>query len=180
MPIQEAVVKRRCLAICYNTANRGAITERIVEPLGVVYYAREWHLIAWCRLREEVRDFRLDRIQTWQVLDEAFQGHESFSLKEFVSRDMAHEEMTPAVVIAQPFILERLLHELPGTPVARQRLEDGRVRLEFLTFSLEWLRYFLLGYGTMVAVVEPRELRDGVRRAALQVAEHYAAEFSES
>jgi predicted DNA-binding transcriptional regulator YafY len=180
MPIQEAVVKRRCLAMSYNTANRGAITERIVEPLGVVFYAREWHLIAWCRLRLEVRDFRLDRIQAWHLLDEVFHGHEDFSLKEFLRRDIAREEMTPATVIVQPFVLDRLLNELPGTPVARHRLDDGRVRLELLTFSLEWLRYFLLGYGTMVEAVEPTQLRDAVRAAALAVAQHYAADFSES
>ncbi|HSI62611.1 MAG TPA: YafY family protein [Candidatus Saccharimonadia bacterium] len=180
MPIQDATVKRRCLAISYNTANRGAITERIVEPLGVVYYAREWHLLAWCRMRQEVRDFRLDRIQTWHLLDEVFHGHEDFSIKDFLRRDMAHEEVTSAVVIAQPFILDRLLNELPGTPVARHRLDDGRVRLELLTFSLEWLGYFLLGYGVMVEAVEPTQLRTAVRTAALAVAERYAADFSES
>lgn len=176
LPIQDAVVRRRCLAICYNTANRGAITERIVEPLGVVFYAREWHLIAWCRLRLDVRDFRLDRIQSWQVLDEVFHGHEDFSIKNFLRRDVAHEEMTPAVVVVQGMILEGLLHELPGTPLARVQLEDGRVRLELLAFSLEWLRHFLLGYGTMVEAVEPAELRDGVRAAALAVANRYAKE----
>ena len=38
MPVQEAVVRRRCVSIRYNTANRGAITERTVEPLGLVFY----------------------------------------------------------------------------------------------------------------------------------------------
>lgn len=180
MPIQEAVVKRRCLAMSYNTANRGALTERVVEPLGVVFYAREWHLIAWCRLRLEVRDFRLDRIQAWQVLDEAFKGHEDFSLKEFLRRDITREEMTPATVIVQTIILDRFLNELPGTPVARQDLGDGRVRLELLAFSIEWLWHFLLGHGVMVEAVEPAELRDGVRAAALAVAKRYDRDFSES
>jgi predicted DNA-binding transcriptional regulator YafY len=176
MPIQDAVVRRRCLAISYDTANRGAITERIVEPLGVVFYAREWHLIGWCRLRQDVRDFRLDRMRTWQVLDEVFHGHEDFSIKSFLRRDVAREEMTPAVVVVQGMILEGFLHELPGTPLVREQLADGRVRLELLTFSLEWLRHFLLGYGTMVEAVEPGELRDGVRAAALAVVNRYAKE----
>jgi predicted DNA-binding transcriptional regulator YafY len=176
MPIQDAVVRRRCLALSYNTANRGAITERIVEPLGVVFYAREWHLIGWCRLRLDVRDFRLDRIQSWQVLDEIFQGHEDFSIKSFLHRDVNREEMTPAAVVVQGMILEGFLHELPGTPLTREPLPDGRVRLELLAFSLEWLRHFLLGYGTMVEALEPVELRDGVRAAALAVVNRYTKE----
>src|SRR5690606_12236066 len=53
MPMQDAVVRRRCLAIRYNAANRGAVSQRVVEPLGLVFYARQWHLIAWCRMRND-------------------------------------------------------------------------------------------------------------------------------
>jgi predicted DNA-binding transcriptional regulator YafY len=173
LPIQDAVVKRRCLAISYDTANRGAITERIVEPLGVVFYAREWHLIAWCRLRGDVRDFRLDRIRAWQVLDEMYQGHEDFSVKEFLRSNTSTEEMAPATVIVEQGVLEHFLQELPGTPVARKILADGRVHLELLAFSMEWMHYFLLRYGTMVEVLEPASMRDGLRASALAVAKQY-------
>jgi predicted DNA-binding transcriptional regulator YafY len=176
LPIQDAVVRRRCLAISYDTANRGAISERIVEPLGVVFYAREWHLIAWCRLRGDVRDFRLDRIRTWQALDEVYQGHQDFSVKEFLRANTNSEEMTPATVIVDQGVLEHFLQELPGTPVARQVLSDGTVRLEMLAFSLEWLRYFLLRYGLMVEAVEPESLRDGIRASALAVMKRYEQE----
>ena len=40
----------------------GRTTSRSVEPLGCVGTEAQWYLIAWCRLREEVRAFRLDRI----------------------------------------------------------------------------------------------------------------------
>lgn len=173
LPLQDAVVKRRCLAINYDTANRGAITGRIVEPLGVVFYAREWHLIAWCRLRGEVRDFRLDRIRTWQMLDEVYQGHREFSVKDFLHSDAVPREMTPATVLVDPTTLEHFLQELPGTPVAREVQADGMVRLELLAFSLGWLHYFLLRYGLMVEALEPPSLREGLRTSALAVAARY-------
>ncbi|WP_214108860.1 helix-turn-helix transcriptional regulator [Acrocarpospora catenulata] len=42
---------------------RGAVSERAVEP-GVFVGGRGgvWYLVAWCRLRDDVRVFRLDRI----------------------------------------------------------------------------------------------------------------------
>lgn len=178
MPMQDAVARRRCLAITYNTANRGALTERVVEPLGLVYYARQWHLLAWCRWRQEARDFRLDRIGAWQVLEECYQGHENFSVKEFLGDCIARRELVPATLIVHLHARERLLSEQPVTPVSQETLADGRVRLEVLTFSLEWLGQGLLGFGVRVEVVEPEELREFMLSAARSVAALYEAEFA--
>src|SRR5262245_1662453 len=61
-PIQRAIAERRVLALDYQAANRGDVTRRQVEPLGLLYYGENWHVIAYCRLRQDVRDFRTDRI----------------------------------------------------------------------------------------------------------------------
>ena len=42
--------------------NNSEVSERLVEPIGLVFYALNWHLIAWCHLRQEYRDFRVSRI----------------------------------------------------------------------------------------------------------------------
>ncbi|GAA5131824.1 YafY family transcriptional regulator [Luteolibacter yonseiensis] len=178
MPIQDAVVRRRCLRIGYNTASQGDITERLVEPLGLVFYARRWHLIAWCRLRKEVRDFRLDRMASWKVMDECFQEHSGFLLKEFLRKSIENHELTPATVIVERGALERFHGEIPCTRISEEIQQDGRVRLELLTYSCEWLGGWLLGFGTRVEAVEPPELRDGIRDAALAVAARHAEEFS--
>lgn len=45
-----------------NVDKHGTPTERLVEP--VMFLAREehWYLVGWCRLRDELRAFRLDRV----------------------------------------------------------------------------------------------------------------------
>jgi predicted DNA-binding transcriptional regulator YafY len=59
--IEQAIVERRVLRIAYRDKT-GAGTAREIEPLAVVGVAPNWYLSAWCRLREAVRAFRLDRI----------------------------------------------------------------------------------------------------------------------
>ncbi|NJM37828.1 MAG: YafY family transcriptional regulator [Akkermansiaceae bacterium] len=44
--IQAATADRQVLRLQYNGATRGHATERDVEPLGLVYYLQQWHLIA--------------------------------------------------------------------------------------------------------------------------------------
>lgn len=60
--IEEALLRRRVLRLDYADA-KGALTSRDVEP-GVFLGGRGgfWYLVGWCRLRDDVRVFRLDRI----------------------------------------------------------------------------------------------------------------------
>ncbi|HKA93937.1 MAG TPA: WYL domain-containing protein, partial [Acidimicrobiia bacterium] len=43
---------------------------RQVEPYGLAGGQDHWYLMAWCRLRDGGRTFRLDRMQAARVTDE--------------------------------------------------------------------------------------------------------------
>ena len=58
------------VAIDYEDKS-GTRTERVVEPLVVLGVEPNWYLAAWCRLREAVRSFRLDRIHGARLTGEA-------------------------------------------------------------------------------------------------------------
>jgi predicted DNA-binding transcriptional regulator YafY len=67
--VADAVSAGRVLRIGY--ADRaGTATVRDVEPMGFVGKQAQWYLVAWCRLRDEVRAFRLDRIASVAVTAE--------------------------------------------------------------------------------------------------------------
>jgi predicted DNA-binding transcriptional regulator YafY len=70
--IDRALLGRRVLLIEYGDS-RGVISSREVEP-SICLGGRggHWYLVAWCRLREEVRVFRLDRIAKATITDERF------------------------------------------------------------------------------------------------------------
>jgi predicted DNA-binding transcriptional regulator YafY len=60
--IADAVAGTRVLALGY-VDKHGAVSRREVEPLGYVAGPNGWYLVGWCRLRQAVRAFRLDRIR---------------------------------------------------------------------------------------------------------------------
>lgn len=173
MPIQDAIVRRRCLALRYDAGRRGEVTERVVEPLGVVFYARQWHLIAWCRLRGGLRDFRLDRLESWTVQPETFDGHADFSMEEFVRQQTECDSLTPATLLVVRDALERFRGEAPSSILREEVLPDGRVRVEILAFSPEYLSGWLLSFGTRIEVEAPPELKQRMRAEALAVAALY-------
>jgi len=173
MPMQEAVVRCRCLSLRYNAGRRGEITERVVEPLGMVFYARQWHLIAWCRLRRDLRDFRLDRMDGWKVLAETFEGHTDFSMEEFLRKETECGELTPVTLVVAQEALERIRAEAPSSPVREEPLPDGRVRIEILSFAPEYLTGWLMSFGTRVEAEHPPELKQRLWTQAMAIAAQY-------
>lgn len=160
MPMQDAIVRRRCLRLRYDAGRRGEITERVVEPLGTVYYSQQWHLIGWCRLRKALRDFRLDRIAGWEVMAETFEGHADFSMEMFLRQELEGDGMTQVTVVVSPEVLERFRAQAPSSPLREEQLADGWLRIEFLSFVPQYLAGWVMGFGTRIKVEHPPELKE--------------------
>ncbi|MCF6404108.1 YafY family transcriptional regulator [Chitinophaga filiformis] len=60
-------------------------TSRLIEPFALLSTQGNWLMVAWCRLRNEFRYFRLDRIKKLQILDEKFTPH-NMTLQEYFDR----------------------------------------------------------------------------------------------
>ena len=67
--IERALIDSLALQITYRDA-QGQETLRVVEPGGLVGSRGGWYLVGWCRARQAVRSFRLDRIVDARVLQE--------------------------------------------------------------------------------------------------------------
>jgi predicted DNA-binding transcriptional regulator YafY len=83
--IREALSGRRKLRMKY-VAPAGDGTERTVRPLGVFFWGRTWTLAAWCELRNDFRNFRLDRAHELVTLDETFAEEPGKTLRDLLTR----------------------------------------------------------------------------------------------
>jgi len=175
MPLQQAVVRKQCVSLSYDAGRRGQITDRVVEPLGVVFYGRQWHLIAHCQLRSAVRDFRLDRMDHWEVLEKRFMGHDDFSMKDFLAEQIASREVTPTVVHFAPGVMERVRTEYYSNSLSETPLSNGWVKVESLTPCTRWMASWLMSYGLDAEVISPEELRDEIRELAEKMVNRYGA-----
>ncbi|MEM1130250.1 MAG: YafY family protein [Pseudomonadota bacterium] len=59
--IEAAADGRQRLNIGYCD-ERGAVTQRVIRPLGLWFWGKVWTVVAWCELRDDFRMFRVDRI----------------------------------------------------------------------------------------------------------------------
>lgn len=71
--VRAAIRDERKLLIDYRD-ELGNATERRVRPVALVYYSETAVIVAWCELRQAIRNFRADRVEECQVLDDFFSG----------------------------------------------------------------------------------------------------------
>ena len=68
--LRQAIEQRRAVRLQYFSPSSGQFNERTIEPTEAVYEANAWRIKAYCRLRQDYREFRLDRMSKLRFADE--------------------------------------------------------------------------------------------------------------
>lgn len=59
--LQNAISSKNIVEMEYKNTN-SEISKRMIEPIGLIFYAFSWHVIGWCHVRQDYRDFKIVRI----------------------------------------------------------------------------------------------------------------------
>ncbi len=81
--LQNALTNYNLVRIEYINKENTTST-RLIEPFAILN-SENWYLVAWCRLRNEFRFFRPDRIQKMEILTEKFEPHK-MTLQEYFDK----------------------------------------------------------------------------------------------
>lgn len=175
--IQHAIVHRHCLKITYHSSYKEERTSRIVEPIGLYYYSRSWHLIAWCGLRKDYRDFRVDNIDKLQVTGDCFEANAHPSLKEYIEQIQKNAELQEAIVVFEKEAARQVrAYKYYFGFVSEEDLGD-KVRMKFLTTCFNSFGRWLLSYTNAVTVESPETLHEKMVRLSDELHLHYSEEM---
>ena len=87
--LRRAIETRQQLQLKYRRED-GQISERMIDPLGMIYWGGKWTLIAWCHLRCSYRQFRPDRILHLTELGSHFETTSTHSMEHYM--ELVREE----------------------------------------------------------------------------------------
>ncbi len=171
--VREAVRGHCAVAIDYYNASRDTTSNRVVDPIRIVFVGEASYLEAWCRSAEGVRLFRFDRIDGARVLDEpaappppAVEAGPDTSL---FDADPSLPSATLRIAANATWMFDyypmRMLRELP----------DGSCEAEMTYAAEEWMTRLVLGFGPAVTVLAPASLADNVQRNAAAALAAYRA-----
>lgn len=81
--LQESISSRTIIEMEYVNSGK-TVSSRMVEPIGLIFYAFNWHLIGWCHKRMEYRDFKISRILKVQSTAQPFTRQDHIPLAEYM------------------------------------------------------------------------------------------------
>jgi predicted DNA-binding transcriptional regulator YafY len=166
--IRSAQERRRRLRLRYLVPSRDEISERDVDPVRLVTRQGHWYLEGWCHRAEAMRSFRLDRLESVEVLDVAATPPE-----EAVTTDLSEDAFAPSddapriTLLLEPH--GRWVSEYYPVESVTEHA-DGRMTVALPAVDPGWVVQLVLRLGGAGRVLDPPEVADIVRiraRAAL-------------
>ena len=169
--ILTAIAGKKVISIRYFVPYKGEHTERCVEPIGIFYLSSYWHLVAFCRLRNDYRDFRIDRISALSLTAETYPRKHP-SLQQYLDR-LYHDKDVQTVIIC--------VQKKAAVFLGEQRYYHGfisetdhgeEVEMTFLCASLEGFARWYLMFGDQATILQPQSLKDSVAHIIASMSGH--------
>ncbi len=161
--IQAALAHRNVINFDYYSSYNDSFTNRDVEPLSLCYYSRHWHLIGYCRLRNDLRDFRSDRIMKLRTTDITFDAGKHADYHGYLDSIMMGSDLTEVHIRfgkdAARYIKEYRYYMGYFESHKTDDFED----MKFMTSDLQNFARWLLQFSDSAQVLSPVELQDSVR-----------------
>ncbi|MEJ2158588.1 MAG: YafY family protein [Desulfobacteraceae bacterium] len=171
--IQSVLAQHRLVCIRYTSGYKEETTTRTIEPLGLCFYGAHWHLLAYCQLRRDYRDFRVDRIETIRHLKDTFDRHRHGSLKEIIRRIVYATDPKPACVRFERRTAAFVRDQKHFFGFVEERTDGHWIEMDFLTVSYDYLARWLLTFTDSVTVVSPEPLKERLREHCRILIDHH-------
>ena len=164
----KSISEKKVLTINYFANHSQESTSRNIEPIGIVYYASNWHLIAFCQLRNDYRDFRTDRITQIVVTPLPFKK-EHPPLKIYLKQITKEKELHNVVMLIDKEVVKYLGEQKYYNGFVSQREVKGRLEMTFLTASLEGFARWYMMFGDKAEIITPAGLKHRIKDIALTI-----------
>lgn len=167
--LRDAILQRRVVHFLYTAAG-GTETQRIAEPLKILFRGQGWYLYAFSRERGEVRYFKFTRIHALSVTDEVFAPRALPS----PTADAPYRGPTTELLLRfTPEAAYRVYDEFPENCVEKE--ENGALLVRCTVPEGPWLAGYLLSFGADAEVVQPPAWREKMRRRLAAALGYYGA-----
>jgi len=174
-----AMEERRITNITYQSLQATEPVSYSVYPLGMIHHHGSLYLAGWAPEHEELRHWKVDRIESLEVTGLQFQQPEGFDIKKHLAKSFGifhgegdiHVKVRFSPTVAR-FVQEGRWHETQRLT----RQPDGSLLAEFDLSTTEELKHWILSFGKEAEVLEP----EGLRREMVSEAKSIRARYERS
>lgn len=162
LTLQGAIQGQRIVHLRYHGFERDAATERVVEPYRLFYVEGIWYVEGYCRLRQDMRTFRISRVEKLAP-----------GTATFVKREYERKRPDGRIVVQIRFdeqiarwVRERQHYAFQEEhPAVRQGSAIMTYQVQKIADIMPWA----LSWGAGAEVLAPPELRDAIYSEAQEI-----------
>lgn len=158
--ILAGVANKEVLKMEYRKAGKESST-REIEPVGIYYYFDQWYMIAYCRLRNAYRTFRIDRIGEIKATGIAFEDKHP-TLQTYLKELENENELTKIVIQVDREVVPYLSqHKYDyGLVFQSEGADENKIEMTFmLPYEDDFLRWYFM-FAEYADIISPDHLRE--------------------
>lgn len=171
-----AVVNSYQIKITYIKLNR-EISERFLQPVGLVFKRGVWYLVANNIDNNEYRIFRTDQIMEVTLRNIQFEYPEDFSLENYIGDSwgvFTNDKVEEVILRFSPRVSTRVKNlQYHRSQKLLEELPDGSVIIGLEVCGLIELKSWLLQWGNEVMILEPKYLGEELAIMAQEIVKLY-------
>lgn len=179
--VSDSLLEGKCFQVTYQKRGEKNSVSWTINPLGIVLHDRLLTLVCTVgnyHQLKDVRQLQLHRIKEATQLNELSLSPEGFNLDEYIAGGAFTYRTGEGVIrLVANFELDAAIH-LEETPLSEDQhltdLGNGIVKVEATAVDTRQLRWWLLGFGGRIEVLEPLSLRDELKSHAARMMSKYA------
>jgi predicted DNA-binding transcriptional regulator YafY len=154
--LSMAIQKQQGLRLMYRSAQQ-ITSERAIDPYGLAYLGSNWYVLAYCHLRLQIRSFRLDRIDSLELLPASFGKPADFDPIEYLNTAIASLPRAHSIKVLLHTDLSSALAEIFSSLGLLESVADG-VLMHSQADDLVWMARELARLPFSFTILAPPEL----------------------
>ncbi|MCM3039910.1 YafY family transcriptional regulator [Paenibacillus motobuensis] len=162
--LEEAITEEYSVEIQYHKWNENESNYRLIDPYKNIYWNNKWYVIGFCHLRNDIRSFRVERIEHLLLTENKFNSPDHFSAHDFFLKNLLppiddKEDIIPLVITGNRNTLNNVCkHWFLGNYLQEQTSNQAVFLLERDIIHTH-VPYLLVPYGKSIQIIEPISLK---------------------
>lgn len=165
--IKSSILNSKVINISYiNT--KGEKSNRLLEPLKLIFKWHSWYLYGYCKVKEDYRFFKLSRITSLEECNSNFNKEVPSIINK--SYEAKEEEEVKLVVKISGSMSFRVYDEFRHGEIIN---DDEGFIVKAIVPKGRWLLSYLLSFGKDIEIIEPLEIRNEFKELLNEIIKKY-------
>ncbi|BBF41619.1 transcriptional regulator, DeoR family [Lachnospiraceae bacterium KM106-2] len=167
--LRDCILSDHAVSFLY-TDLEGKETERIVEPVKLIFKGYNWYLYGYCRMRKDYRIFKLVRMQQVKKTEELVEDKTREAMPQQLQKRFNKDDLVEVELLIKGKNEFRVYDEFRAGYI--EKTDKGiyvRVKLP----NNDWLYGYLIGFGTSMEVLGPDWLRERIKEELMKIVKKY-------